>query len=65
MEPYVFELPAQMIIYGGDEPVILDGVAEDDETGDTTITVPVMRTCRRRAVRFRSSSSLTRTLRLS
>lgn len=39
LEPYVFEVPAQIIIYGDDEPVILDGVAEGDGSGNTTIIV--------------------------
>ncbi len=40
MDAPVMEVPAQVILYGADFPVILDGVAQSDEAGITTIVVP-------------------------
>jgi hypothetical protein len=39
MDAPVMEVPAQVILYGAEYPTILDGVAQSDEAGITTIVV--------------------------
>lgn len=41
MDPPSFEIPAQVIIYNGPEPEVIDCEARTEEDGSTTILLPI------------------------
>lgn len=41
MDPAPFEIPAQVVIYDGDEPEVIDCEARTEEDGSTTILLPI------------------------